>query len=153
MSEAERAARRRVPAWLRWSLATIILWGVWGLVSKLASEGVDAYTNQILYTVGLIPLFVLVLLSRRLRNDTKGTKAYRWGIFWAFLTGVLGGTGNIAFFQALVSGGNASIVAPVTALFPVVTVLLATTLLHERLGRTQLAGLGLAFVAIYLLSA
>jgi transporter family protein len=153
MNEQNRLGLSVIPVWLRWSLATIVLWGVWGLVSKLASEGVDTYTNQLLYTVGLLPLMVLVMRSPRLRNDTKGTRAYRWGIFWAFLTGVLGGTGNIAFFQALVTGGKASIVAPVTALFPVVTVLLATTLLHERLGRTQLAGLGLAFVAIYLLSA
>ena len=33
------------------------------------------------------------------------------------------------------------------------TVLLALTFLHERLGRVQWIGLGLAFVAIYLLSA
>jgi transporter family protein len=88
-----------------------------------------------------------------LRNDAKGTTVYRWGIFWAFLTGILGGAGNIAFFQAFVSGGKASIVTPATALFPVVTVILATTLLREHVGRAQLIGLALAFVAIYLLSA
>ena len=49
-------------------------------------------------------------------------------------------------------GGQASIVVPVTALFPLVTVILALTLLRERLGRAQLAGLALALVAIYLLS-
>jgi transporter family protein len=75
------------------------------------------------------------------------------GIFWAFLTGILGGVGNLAFFQAMVKGGEASVVAPVTALFPMVTVLLALVFLKERLGRVQWIGLGLAFVAIYLLSA
>jgi transporter family protein len=142
----------RWPAWLLWSLATILLWGLWGLVSKLASEGVDAYTNQLLYTIGLLPLVALVWRSSRLANDARGTKGFRWGVFWAFFTGVLGGTGNIAFFKAFVSGGKVSIVTPVTALFPVVTVILAVTFLRERMGRTQLAGLVLAFVAIYLLS-
>jgi bacterial/archaeal transporter family protein len=75
------------------------------------------------------------------------------GIFWAFLTGILGGVGNIAFFQALVKGGKASVVSPVTALFPMVTVLLALIFLKEKLGRVQWVGLALAFVAIYLLSA
>jgi len=45
------------------------------------------------------------------------------------------------------------VVAPVTALFPMVTVLLALIFLRERLGRVQCVGLTLAFLAIYLLSA
>ena len=63
-----------------------------------------------------------------------------------------GGAGNIAFFHALVMGGKASIVGPVTALFPLVTVILAVTLLHERIGTAQKIGLALALAAIYLLS-
>jgi len=49
-------------------------------------------------------------------------------------------------------GGKASIVSPATALFPVVTVILAVTLLHERVGTAQKIGLVLALTAIYLLS-
>lgn len=152
MGELTSTSQARKSAWLVWSLVTIALWGVWGFVSKLASAGVDAYTNQLLYTLGLLPLVLFVWRSPRLRSDSPGTPVFRWGLFWAFLTGVLGGTGNIAFFQAFVSGGKASIVTPVTALFPVVTVLLAITFLRERIGKTQWAGLALAFTAIYLLS-
>ena len=54
------AQTRRRPAWLSWSLATIVLWGMWGLVSKIASSGIDVYVNQLLYTVGLVPLMVFV---------------------------------------------------------------------------------------------
>ena len=146
---ADQPASRR-PLWLLWSIATILLWGVWGLVSKIASDGVDAYTNQLLYTLGILPLLLFVGLHLRKRPDSRPNQ--RRGIFWAFLTGILGGVGNLAFFQALVKGGAASIVAPVTALFPMVTVLLALIFLRERLGRRQWAGLALAFVAIYLLS-
>lgn len=144
--------KRRLPAWLAWSLLTIVLWGTWGLVSKIASAGEDAYMNQLLYTAGLVPLivFVAVTVHRQKRERMKGHSA---GVFWAFFTGILGGLGNIAFFQALVSGGKASVVAPVTALFPMVTVLLALLFLKEKLGRTQWLGLALAFAAIYMLSA
>jgi len=144
---------RTFPKWLLWSLATIVLWGTWGLVSKIASGGVDAYVNQLFYTVGLLPLMVFVgwTVSKRSAGDAR--EGRNRGIFWAFLTGILGGLGNIAFFQALVKGGSASVVAPVTALFPVVTVLLALVFLKERLGRVQWLGLALAFLAIYLLSA
>jgi transporter family protein len=146
--------RHRIfPTWLLWSLATIVLWGAWGLVSKIASAGVDAYINQLLYTVGLLPLMVFVgwTVAKRSSGDTAANR--KRGIFWAFLTGILGGLGNLAFFEALVKGGSASVVAPVTALFPVVTVLLALVFLKERMGRTQWIGLTLAFAAIYLLSA
>jgi bacterial/archaeal transporter family protein len=145
--------QRRLPVWLLWSLATIVLWGTWGLVSKIASTGVDAYVNQLLYTAGLAPLLVFVAWSVRQQSGTEKRGGRGRGVFWAFLTGILGGVGNIAFFQALVTGGKASVVAPVTALFPMVTVLLALVFLKERLGRKQWAGLALAFVAIYLLSA
>lgn len=144
---------RRFPKWLIWSLATIVLWGTWGLVSKIASGGIDAYVNQLLYTIGLLPLMVFVAWTVSKRSRGEKREGQRRGIFWAFLTGILGGLGNLAFFQALVKGGKASVVAPVTALFPVVTVLLALVFLKERLGRVQWLGLGLAFVAIYLLSA
>ena len=90
-------------------------------------------------------------VSKRSAGDKR--EGRRKGLFWAFLTGILGGLGNLAFFQALVKGGKASVVAPVTALFPMVTVLLALIFLKERLGRVQWVGLALAFVAIYLLSA
>ncbi len=143
---------KKLPLWLLWSLATIALWGTWGLVSKIASSGVDAYVNQLLYTAGLAPLLIFVAwtVHKQGKNTREGRRA---GVFWAFLTGILGGVGNLAFFQALVKGGNASVVAPVTALFPMVTVLLALLFLKERLGGVQWFGLALAFVAIYLLSA
>ncbi len=149
----QKTISRKLPLWLLWSILTIVLWGAWGFVSKVASNGVDVYVNQLLYTVGLIPLMVFVAWTVRKHSPREDAATRRKGIFWAFLTGILGGLGNLAFFQALVKGGEASIVAPVTALFPMVTVLLAVLFLKERLGRTQWIGLALAFVAIYLLSA
>ncbi len=133
--------------WLFYSLLTIGLWGAWGFVSKIASDGIDANTNQVYFSIGLLPLIALVWRSVPKTNVNR-----KAGIAWAFLTGILGGTGNIAFFQALVIGGKASIVIPVTALFPLVTVILAAIFLHERMGRTQKIGLVLALVAIYILS-
>ena len=144
--------RGPVPAWLAWSIATIALWGTWGLVSKIASDSVDAYANQLLYTIGLAPLIVYAAVTVRSKSNAVNARSRMRGILWAFATGILGGLGNIAFFQALFRGGKASIVAPVTALFPMVTVRLALIFLRERLGRTQWIGLALAFVAIYLLS-
>ncbi|MEW5978781.1 MAG: EamA family transporter [Acidobacteriota bacterium] len=148
MIEPATATIAGLPRWLIFCLLTISLWGAWGAVSKVASDGVDANTNQILFTIGLTPLIVIVRLSPRLEVG----KGQRSGIAWSFVTGVLAAIGNIAFFQALVVGGKASIVVPGTALFPVVTIVLAVTFLRERLSRLQIVGLILAMVAVYLLS-
>jgi transporter family protein len=137
-----------MPLWLAFSLLTILLWGSWGAVSKVASSGVDENTNQVLFSFGLLPLIVFMLRSPRL----KGGSNRRAGIAWAFFTGVLGGAGNIAFFRALRVGGKASIVVPATALFPLVTVILAVIFLRERMGNWQKFGFLLALVAICLLS-
>jgi transporter family protein len=89
-----------LPRWLASSVLTIICWGA---VSKAASDVVDANTNQIFFTLGLGPLIDYVARSPRLKCGTERIA----GIGWAFLTGILGGTGNIAFFRALRVGGQA----------------------------------------------
>ena len=95
------AQTRRRPAWLSWSLATIVLWGMWGLVSKIASSGIDVYVNQLLYTVGLVPLMVFVAWTVSKRSAGDKREGRRKGIFWAFLTGILGGLGNLAFYDTM----------------------------------------------------
>ena len=146
--DQEPASKNHFPSWLLFSLLTIVLWGVWGATSKVVSNELNAYANQVLFTLGLMPLMLLILRSRRLSGGTDR----RRGIFYAFLTGILGGTGNIAFFKSFTAGGQASVVVPLTAMSPLVTVLMALLLLRERLSRSQKVGLVLALAAIYLLS-
>jgi transporter family protein len=139
---------KRLPAWLVYSLLTILLWGVWGALTKAISGDIDAYMNQVLFAIGVLPVMAIVLFSRRLAGGVER----RRGLFYAFITGVLGGTGNIAFFKALSEGGKASVVVPATSLSPLVTVILGYFLLKERASGCQKVGLGLAMLAIYLLS-
>jgi len=65
--------------------------------------------------------------------------------------GVLDSLANFAFLLA-VRDGDLAIVAVITALYPAATVLLARAFLAERIGRIQLAGLGLAAAAVSLLA-
>jgi transporter family protein len=140
--------KRKFPAWLVYSILTVLLWGIWGAISKAISDDIDAYTNQVLFGVGMAPLLLLVAFSPRL----KGGAQRRRGILYAFITGILGGTGNIAFFKSLMVGGKASVVVPATSLSPVITVLMGYFVLKERLTSVQKAGFVLAMAAIYLLS-
>jgi drug/metabolite transporter (DMT)-like permease len=65
--------------------------------------------------------------------------------------GALDSLANFAFLLA-VRSGDLAVVAVITALYPAGTVLLARALLSERMAKTQLAGLGLAAVAVSLLA-
>ena len=91
---------------------------------------------------------LLVFRSPRI----AGGRNRKRGIFFAFITGILGGTGNIAFFKALTTGGQAAVVVPMGGLAPLVTVLVAFVVLRERMSTYQKVGLVVALAAIYLLS-
>jgi transporter family protein len=137
-----------MPAWLWLSLLTVFLWGAWGLQSKIIAERISPWMNQVLFPLGLLPPMIWVLFSRNLRQGVSLPK----GASYAFITGVLGGTGNIAFIAAMGVGGKAAVVVPFVGLAPLVTVILARALLKESITRAQVAGLMLALIAIYLLS-
>ncbi len=143
-----KGSRPRFPAWLAYSLLTILLWGVWGALTKSISSDIDAYTNQVLFALGVLPVMAVVLFSGRLSGGVRR----RRGAFYAFITGILGGAGNVAFFMAFTHGGKASVVVPATSLSPLVTVILGYFLLGERATGWQKLGLALAMVSIYLLS-
>ncbi len=136
-----------MPRWVLFTLLTTLLWGVWGFESKLLVDRTTPYAAQVIFTAGMLALGAAVLFSR---NRCAGTNRVK-GIFWAVLTGILGGTGNIFFLIAL-QQGKASIIMPLTSLSPVVTVLVGITLMREKLNRYQASGLVLAMAAIFLLS-
>jgi len=131
--------------WLIWAVVAVISWGIWAFLSKLLGEALTAAQSQALSSLGLLPIFALLVISRKLTGI-----ANRRGAVWAFTAGVLGCLGNLAYYHALNLGGKAVTVAPLTALYPLVTVGLAVVLLKEKLNRIQLIGISLSLVAIYL---
>jgi len=131
--------------WLLYSLLAIAMWGGWGLLGKLTK--LDELLLTALSTLGVVAVALALLLSPRLRQGTN----LRRGMAVAFVTGIFGNLGNLALLKAL-KLGEASIVAPYTALYPVVTVVLARIVLRERLNAIQTFGFLLALVAAGLFS-
>lgn len=72
-------------------------------------------------------------------------------VIYAVLAGVLGGISYIFFMKALETG-KASVVLPLTTLYPAVTVVLAMIILKEGITITQAIGIVLALIAIILFS-
>jgi uncharacterized membrane protein len=115
-------------------------------LAKLASARLSVKQMQILFTVGMFPLAVAAFISMRgrLERDLRGAA-------YGILNGVFTGFGLLAY-DAAMSKGKASIVGPLTAMFPLVTVALAAVVLRERINRVQAAGVVLALTAIFLLA-
>ena len=55
-------------AWIYYSIAAALFWGVWGVVAKLISEDVNPYANHVLFTLGM--LFTLPLVLGKIRKET-----------------------------------------------------------------------------------
>lgn len=138
-----------MPQWLRYSLLAILAYGVWGAVSSLESQNVSALTLQIVSTIGLFPVALVLAFSKNLGRGINRTR----GILIAILTGLLGGTANLTLYQTLRAGGKASVVFPLTGMYPLVTIIMARWLFKERLNRIQALGMVLALTAVYLFSA
>jgi len=81
-------------------------------------------------------------------GDRRGVT--RGGIMAAVGVGVLGAAATTCYFLST-HAGMLAIVAVVTSLYPAVTVVLAALLLHERVRRSQGAGLLLALAAVTLI--
>jgi len=144
-----RRARALTSSWMLLSIATVLLWGAWGIQSKMIVDRISPWMNQVLFSLGLVPLLLWVLFWKNLRT-VPGSR--NKGAVYGLATGILGGLGNIAFYVALSSGGKASVIVPIAGLAPLVTVVLALLILKESLNRAQIAGLVLALASIYLLS-
>lgn len=132
--------------WLLWTFAALLSWGVWAVLSKVLGDALSAELSQAISTLGLLPLLVPLAFSK----ESSIRTAPRTGIAWAFLGGIISSLGNIAYYAALSGGAKAAAVVPLTALYPVVTIITAALLLRERLNRVQQMGLALSFAAIWL---
>jgi drug/metabolite transporter (DMT)-like permease len=133
-------------SWLLWTIAALLSWGVWAVLSKLLGNALTAEQSQALSTLGLAPILLPLAWSARRALPTASRK----GLALAFLGGTITCLGNIAYYSALARGEKVATVASITAIAPLVTVLLAVLLLHERINRIQLVGIALSLVAIWL---
>ena len=138
--------RWHFPVWLWYALLGIFCWGFWGFLSKIGSAAASPLQMQILFTLGMLPVAVGMLLQMRWKLDRD-----RGGVTYGILSGVATGLGTLGYYAAL-REQNVSLVTPVTGLFPVLTVILAFVVLHERLNKVQIGGMLLALASIVIFS-
>ena len=160
------------PSWLAWVGVLAALPGIW-LVSRETNADHPARTRgallngaiagagfgvlfialaQISAGAGLLPLAANQLVGATLTVVAATSLGQPWrprrGVLgWGSASGVLGAAGTLAFLIA--TGATSLGIAGVLAsLYPAVTVLLAASVLGERIGAGQRAGIGICILAV-----
>jgi len=121
----------------------------WGVADFLAKKAIDqiGYRTSIIInqTVAFFPILLVAALFFKL----PGFSPLLFGEI--ALAGVTGVIGYIFLYRGF-GKGNVSVVAPITASWSVITVLLATLLFAEKLAPLQIVGVVEVFIGVFLAS-
>ncbi len=130
--------------WFLSAFVALICWGIWGFIPKITIRYINPMSALVFEVIGVIIVGLIVLSFLGFRPEVHPK-----GIALAILTGIIGMTGALGFLMA-VKTGKVSIVAMVTAMAPIVTILLAYFLLGERISLKEGLGIVFALAAISL---
>jgi transporter family protein len=132
--------------WLPPAIFALLSFGLWGFFTKLAIVYIDSKSALVFQTAGvlIIGLITLSFLNFKPQADLKG-------LGFSILTGLTYGIGCLFYFIAADKGKIATVVT-LTALYPLVTIILSYLLLKEGVSLKQCVGIVLAIVAIYFMA-
>ena len=136
----------RTPAWFVPAVAALMLWGVWGLFQKLATNQMTPRNVYLAAVLGMIVVAHVVFA----KSDVPLQMNAR-GVFLALLAGICSSLGGFLFLHAI-SRGKASVVIPFTALYPLVTIILSVTVLNETITARQGVVIVMALISMVLLA-
>ena len=145
--EHQSSGRRKVAAGVGLALLAALGFGFYFPPMHAAGKA-DPYWASLIFRIVASILVAAVVAIRRPSVRLQG-----WKI--AVVIGVgLGDTlGNVLFAAAAGQGGLVSLTSVLASLYPIVTVLLAAVVLHERVARLQAAGVVLTLTGVILISA
>ncbi|KON30877.1 hypothetical protein AC482_02745 [miscellaneous Crenarchaeota group-15 archaeon DG-45] len=132
--------------WLTYSLITLFIWGFWSILIKMALDHLSWQQLTLISTLAGLPAYVILFLYYRPSMSLSSP-----GFYPALLIGLVSPIALITNYLAL-SLGKISVVVPLIALYPVVTVALSIFLLGEKITIAQGAGVVFAALAIVLFS-
>lgn len=139
-------AHLSIPSWC-WPAAVVLLtWGTVGLLQKLSTNYLSAESALIWLVVGYV-----LLLPWLYPGKSVFSYPIRSLVF-TLASALLNTLGAWALLAAMKNGGKASIVVPLTALYPLVVVVTAPAILHESIDFLQGMGILSALVSVMLLS-
>lgn len=126
--------------WLLYAIITMATWGVWGAFSDQTT--LPKTMVYVLWALSMIPCAIAALVNIKFKLDIRTKPA-----LLSLAVGLLGAGGQLVLFLAL-DYAPAYLVMPIISVAPIVTVLLSTTVLKEKVSKLGILGIALAFVAL-----
>ncbi len=132
--------------WMTCTISATVLYGVWGVLSKLASNRIGYkslffYDCLVFFVGGLVVLYL---------NGFK-IETSPGGILYSVLYGATGMVATFLFIIAI-SKGKASLVTGITAVYPCVTIILAMIIFKEAISMKQALGIALSVSGVALIT-
>lgn len=132
-------------SWLFPAFIAFVLWGLWAFVPKITVQYVDPRSALFFQALGAFLFGLVVLASLEFRP-----MLHERALPLALITGVMGVAGGLAYLYA-VARGPVGLISVLTALYPLITVLLAHFFMGETISLRQWLGIGLALLSIVLI--
>ena len=128
------------------AVAAMVSWGVADFLAKKAIDQIGYRISIVInQVVSFMPILLIAALFFKLPSFTPLLASE------TVLAGVTGVIGYIFLYRGL-GNGNVSVVAPITASWSVITVLLAAFLFAEELKPLQIAGVIAVFIGVFFAS-
>jgi uncharacterized membrane protein len=134
--------------WLLLSLIVLIAWGITGNTQKLSTNCISTEFSFLGFALAFIPVALVTMALFPVSLALPG-EVLALGV----LSGALNGFGALTSFAAFEKGAKSSVAVPIMYLYPLITVLLARAFLNEQISVAHWAGIALAPIAAWLLSA
>ena len=136
-----------MPSWLTWTLAALLSWGVWAVLSKVLGSALTAEAAALVYLSAFIPVGVFFAVRE---PWPAGLTPRTWALVLAL--GFFLAFGNFAVLAAFARGGKAAVIAPLGSLYPIISVPIAVLVLGEKVGQREIIGIVFALASVAALS-
>jgi len=138
---------KMMETWLIFSILALVTWGFWGFFPKLATMHLNAQSASFYEVIGAIIFGIIILFIMGFKLQTNVS-----GMTFAILAGFSALLGGLFLLYALSSGSKVGTAIVITAMYPIITILLSFFILHETVTIKQGIAMILALIAIILFS-
>ena len=132
--------------WLLPTFGAFVLWGLWSFIPKITTKYISPKSAILFEVLGGMLIAIIVLFSLKFKPDIHPK-----GVLLAITTGILGFAGALCFLYAA-SKGPISLIAVLSALYPVIAIVLAMIFLNESISIKQGLGIVLGLGAMILVT-
>ncbi|MEZ0225669.1 MAG: EamA family transporter [Alphaproteobacteria bacterium] len=133
--------------WLLPALAAMLVWGLWAFLPKIALQSMQPHSVIFYEAFGSLCVSLPVLifhLKGKLQKDAQALAIIS-------LSSALTVTAIMCYFYAL-KHGPVAVVVTMTAMYPVISLVLARIFYKERINKVQMVAVAMAMLSIVLLA-